>query len=334
MPDPSKFTYRTKTHELCCVLDSGKCIHLIQTAVLQSIMQMTLSSCYYWSVILPLVGIPSSPAFSADAFVLPGPRSIRAGPTKPVFDPLLSNAQRLAGPILAAVSSDSNNELETLASSAELEDLDAAMSSPSSPLPTPLWEKALTKVGSTTSALVAGTFFLSLAYHRDALMVSFFIGAISNGILSKVLKKLLKQERPVALQQTADTMELPPSDNGMPSSHAMSLGFIGTFTALQLPQTTLPIILYVAISLVYRVRSNLHSLEQVVVGVTLGSTNGYLWKTSCLPSVMEFVTWHFLNDQGVLPWVGLAAPALVGAAVVGSVERRISRMMEEFSKDD
>lgn len=36
-------------------------------------------------------------------------------------------------------------------------------------------------VGSTTSMLVACTFFLVLAWKRDALMVSFFIGAISNG---------------------------------------------------------------------------------------------------------------------------------------------------------
>lgn len=54
-------------------------------------------------------------------------------------------------------------------------------------------------IGSTTSMFVAVTFFALLAVKRDALMVSFFIGAINNGILSKVLKKLLNQERPAEI---------------------------------------------------------------------------------------------------------------------------------------
>ena len=70
----------------------------------------------------------------------------------------------------------------------------------------------VTIIGSTTSAVVAGTFYCILAYKRDALMVSFFIGAISNGILSKVLKKILDQERPAELKESE--LNLPPSDNG------------------------------------------------------------------------------------------------------------------------
>lgn len=57
-------------------------------------------------------------------------------------------------------------------------------------------------IGSTTSMFVAVTFFVLLAVKRDALMVSFFIGAINNGILSKVLKKLLNQERPADISET------------------------------------------------------------------------------------------------------------------------------------
>jgi membrane-associated phospholipid phosphatase len=197
---------------------------------------------------------------------------------------------------------------------------------------------ALAKIGSTTSAVVAGTFYIVLAYQRDALMVSFFIGSIANGILSKVLKKLLKQERPAELN--AAELELAPSDNGMPSSHAMSLGFIGTFTALQLPWTAPILLVYVIISLIYRVQTNLHTVEQILVGVTVGSMNGYLWRTLCLgtnPLDINFVNWvsaNFLNEQGLLPWYGLAIPALVGAAVVGSVERRISRFLKNRSEKD
>jgi membrane-associated phospholipid phosphatase len=186
--------------------------------------------------------------------------------------------------------------------------------------------KLFTTIGKSTSAVVAGTFYIVLAIQRDALMISFFIGAISNGILSKVLKKLLQQARPEALDTTE--MELKPSDNGMPSSHAMSLGFIGTFTALCLPWTSLFLMGYVVLSLMYRVESKLHTLDQVLVGASVGSLNGYLWFLYNI-NLMDFVTKHFLNEQGLLPLWGLAVPALLGAAIVGSVERRISRFLKQ-----
>ena len=167
-------------------------------------------------------------------------------------------------------------------------------------------------------------------------MVSFFIGSISNGILSKILKKVLKQERPSGLDESF--LDLPPSDNGMPSSHAMSLGFIGTFTAFQLPWTTVPLLIYATISLIYRVKTNLHSVEQVVVGSVLGSVNGIIWCSLCFGNnvfgvhVVDWVSETFLNEQGFMPWYGLAVPALIGAAVVGSVERRLSRSILKKSE--
>jgi membrane-associated phospholipid phosphatase len=195
--------------------------------------------------------------------------------------------------------------------------------------------RIFTTIGKSTSTVVAGTFYVVLAIQRDALMVSFFIGAISNGILSKILKKLLKQARPEELNTTQ--MELKPSDNGMPSSHAMSLGFIGTFTALALPWTSLFLLGYVVLSLIYRVESNLHTLPQILVGVSAGSLNGYLWfllSHGTLPFLeningMDWVTAHFLNEQGVLPLWGLAVPAILGAAIVGSLERRISQFLKQ-----
>ena len=165
---------------------------------------------------------------------------------------------------------------------------------------------------------------------------NFFIGSISNGILSKILKKVLKQERPSGLDESF--LDLPPSDNGMPSSHAMSLGFIGTFTAFQLPWTTVPLLIYATISLIYRVKTNLHSVEQVVVGSVLGSVNGIIWCSLCFGNnifgvhVVDWVSETFLNEQGLMPWYGLAVPALIGAAVVGSVERRLSRSILKKSK--
>mmetsp|Transcript_23374 Transcript_23374/g.32750 ORF Transcript_23374/g.32750 Transcript_23374/m.32750 type:complete len:295 (+) Transcript_23374:130-1014(+) len=196
---------------------------------------------------------------------------------------------------------------------------------------------ALALVGSTTSAVVAGTFFFALAYRRDALMVAFFIGAISNGILSKILKKVINQARP---ENIASDIKLKPSDGGMPSSHAMSLGFIGTFTGMLLEWAQIPIFLYSMLSLYYRVETKLHTKEQVAVGLVVGSTNGYIWKTLCDGTnsylsgvnVMDWVTNAFLNENGVLPFAALAVPALVGALVVGSAERRIIRFLKNKKK--
>ncbi|KAG7350971.1 PAP2 superfamily protein [Nitzschia inconspicua] len=196
------------------------------------------------------------------------------------------------------------------------------------------------KIGSTTSILVAGTFYAVLCYQRDAFMVSFFVGAISNGILSKVLKKVLKQSRPAELD--ASSMELAPSDNGMPSSHAMSLGFICTFTALTLPATTLPLLTYTLISLKYRIQTNLHSFEQIAVGAVVGSLNGALWWQLCTgtnnPGRINIVDWvsasPIIDSQtGLLRWYLLSVPALVGAAVVGSVERRLARYFSNKKAD-
>ena len=189
-------------------------------------------------------------------------------------------------------------------------------------------QMVVTALGSTTSIAVSGTFFFFLAWKRDALMASFFIGSIANGILSKVLKRLLNQSRP---ESSVDAGTIKPSDGGMPSSHAMSLGFIGTFTALQLPflWIRLPLVLYALISLYYRINVKLHTWQQILVGSVLGSFNGAVWWHAChgggnLIELMASSSSLFDPNTGQFPWPLLAIPAAVGAAVVGSVERRIS----------
>jgi membrane-associated phospholipid phosphatase len=197
---------------------------------------------------------------------------------------------------------------------------------------------AISAVGSTTSAVVSVVFFAVLAWKRDAFMVSFFLGSIGNGILSKVLKKLVNQSRPEALQTV--TMKLKPSDGGMPSSHAMSLGFIATFTTISLMSligTTgwAPfglLWMYVAVSLAYRVQVNLHTWQQVAAGLTVGSANGWMWHTACHGGVMDWVATYLLNANGVLPLPLLTLPALFGAIVVGSFERRISAFLKSNNK--
>lgn len=189
--------------------------------------------------------------------------------------------------------------------------------------------KIIQIIGKSTSSLVAGTFFLILAWKRDALMITFFIGAIGNGILSKILKRVLDQARPDALAEV-ESITLKPTDPGMPSSHAMSLGFIGTFTVLNLPQIALPIALYVLVALYYRVKINLHTKEQVSVGLVIGSFNGSIWNEYFAHSFFfNFVQDALLGHSGTLPIPYLAIPAVVGAMVVGSFERRISRWIKK-----
>jgi membrane-associated phospholipid phosphatase len=222
-------------------------------------------------------------------------------------------------------------------------------------------------IGATTSTVVSLTFFAFLAIQRDAFMVSFFIGSILNAISSKVLKRVINQSRPheegkkeaedkdsmSSSSSSSSARSVPilsppskPSDNGMPSSHAMSLGFIGTFTALTVPWTLGPLFVYALISLIYRVHTKLHTWEQVVVGAVVGTLNGYAWKTLCeggeqlTPWNINILTWvtnHVLNEQGILPWYTLTIPAVVGLVVVGSFERRIESFLlggKETKKSD
>ena len=139
-----------------------------------------------------------------------------------------------------------------------------------------LMNEVVTLVGKRTNILVSLTFFITLAYRRDAFMISFFLGAVGNGILGKVLKKVINQERPEELASVED-IKVKPTDNGMPSSHAMSLGFICLFTALNLPQTSIPLALFVLSSLTYRINKKLHTKDQIFVGLVLGG-KGYFYK--------------------------------------------------------
>ncbi|CAB9526225.1 PAP2 superfamily [Seminavis robusta] len=199
--------------------------------------------------------------------------------------------------------------------------------------------QVLYAIGASTSIVVSGTFFVALAYYRDALMITFFMGAIGNAVLGKILKRILNQERPQELD-TVD-MKLKPSDKGMPSSHAMSLGFIGTFTGLvvPIPGIQIPILIYSLISLWYRIDTKLHTWQQIAVGFVVGTTNGVIWKLLCDGNsnpwninLLDVVRQNLLNEQGVLPMVYLAVPALVGLIVVGSVERRLSGWIKQLKQ--
>jgi hypothetical protein len=146
------------------------------------------------------------------------------------------------------------------------------------PTTVPSFNSISSFIGKSTSTLVSLLCFATLAYKRNATMVSFFLGSIVNAVVAKVLKRIIKQQRPETKDPHDDddegTSTIRPTDNGMPSSHSMSLGFIGTFTYLgwgKKHSIVAPILLiYIITSLFYRVQAKLHTKEQVYVGVLFG----------------------------------------------------------------
>jgi membrane-associated phospholipid phosphatase len=194
-------------------------------------------------------------------------------------------------------------------------------------------------VGSTTSLLVGGSVFCTIVWYRNALTVSLFIGSVSNGILSKILKRLLRQERPItaSVEDATTSNDIIPNDHGMPSSHAMSLGFIGMFTAWQFPITAVPLVVYVAMSLYYRVCIKaFHTWEQIGVGLVLGSINGTLWwhwTAMANSSLTRWISEHLLTtSDGLLPYSLLWVPLLVGGLTVSSFERKVSSLLGRNKK--
>jgi membrane-associated phospholipid phosphatase len=132
-----------------------------------------------------------------------------------------------------------------------------------------------------TRTLVAGTAAAVLLWRRDALAISVLTGAIGNAILSKVLKRIIKERRPDGA---------PVSDPGMPSSHAMSLFFFASYLSaaaiVWLPDSVSIVAratacmflgVFAVNSATWRVEAGLHTSAQVLVGSVIGSIDGLLW---------------------------------------------------------
>jgi hypothetical protein len=176
-------------------------------------------------------------------------------------------------------------------------------------------------------------------------MLTFFIGSILNGISSKILKKVLNVDRPEGFESDT-SVKIKPSDKGMPSSHAMSLGFIGTYCIVQaysllgnsvhFSAISSAIVVYTFISLLYRVQTKLHTLAQIVVGLIFGILNSITWRSLAFGenpllsgvNIMDFVSTKLLPETGIMPVQYLAFAAMVGVAVVGSFERRVSALLK------
>ena len=215
---------------------------------------------------------------------------------------------------------------------------------------TAFFDRATTLIGKSASSIVSLSFFALLSTKRDALTTTLFIGSILNAIVGKILKKILNHDRPAELE-LSNKVKLKPSDGGMPSSHAMSLSFIGTVIlfGVIVPATATAsnnnmigiaagtlMVIYSAIALRYRVRDHLHTLEQIVVGYGIGLFNAIVWlKFAVAGTVVTMVQQYLISsDTNQFPLIGLAVPILVGVVVVGSFERRIGVWLKKDSGEE
>jgi len=182
-------------------------------------------------------------------------------------------------------------------------------------------------VGKNTKWIVSLTAAGVLLYRRDALAVSAILGALSNAVLGKVLKRILRQKRPTGA---------PLADPGMPSSHAMSLFFLSSYLCaaiLAWTPTWLPahraavmgsLLAFATSSAAWRVRAGLHTPAQIVAGALLGGSNGVIWFELTVARLQS------LEALDRMMAVSPSFPLLVcgcliaGALVVGSIERSTS----------
>lgn len=190
-------------------------------------------------------------------------------------------------------------------------------------------------VGKSATSVVSAALFISLLWRRDAQVVTIFVGAVWNGILSKILKLVIRQPRPKKLLLMSESsVKDKPSDPGMPSSHAMSLSFIGTSFLLNFrqPLAIIFIALYTSLALIYRIKMNLHTKEQVLVGTFLGALHGVFWdvfmngnfpSSTSSRSPIQIISEKFLDSNGLVPLRHCIIPFFI--VIVGANERRLRR---------
>lgn len=179
------------------------------------------------------------------------------------------------------------------------------------------------EISRNTRWLVSLTAAAILLWRRDAIAVSAIIGALGNAVLSKVLKKILREERPDGAPLNPET-----KDPGMPSSHAMSLFFLSGylcaaaitwsgFPPLGIAASCAGLLGFASYAARWRVTAGYHTAPQVIVGSILGGINGVGWQrlTDAHPALVAQGD-KLLSSTASLPWV-LCGLLFLGGGVVG-----------------
>lgn len=167
--------------------------------------------------------------------------------------------------------------------------------------------------------VVSGTLGFLLLYHRNGFWLSIVIGALSNGLLVKILKRLFKIPRPKGSDKT---------DPGMPSSHAHMLSYFASmaFFSNADPLITGFLFLFSIFVSFLRIRRGIHNLEQCTVGLITGFLGAVIWSYSPFhaPSLLrQDVLVHQSNS------VVIAFCFIFGFLILGKPGRYLSGYAEE-----
>ncbi|XP_047336014.1 lipid phosphate phosphatase epsilon 2, chloroplastic-like [Impatiens glandulifera] len=162
-------------------------------------------------------------------------------------------------------------------------------------------------LNSQSKWLMAIFFVGFILWRRDGPASWAAIGSLVNFGLSKILKKMLNQERPVS--------HFNRSDPGMPSSHSQSIFYTSILAIISMVQyhgfngfTMLlcPLIFSLASYLSWlRVSHQLHTTNQVKVGAVIGTAFSIFWLWSWDVFVLNaFITYSWVRNVVTLMAVG------------------------------
>ncbi|CAN0299960.1 unnamed protein product [Ectocarpus sp. 12 AP-2014] len=207
-------------------------------------------------------------------------------------------------------------------------------------------ELGLDVLGSSTQWVVAGAVGVALITRADVDTLVYVLGSLINAVFSKVLKKTINQVRPDGAQL---------SDPGMPSSHAMSLFYLGTYLVIGLQehgvlllhpslpswplgvtQTQTLLGMYALTASLWRVKAGFHTLPQVAVGAAVGAVDAVLWYHLCHPYLLSQARLGQVDTVFGGPNIPVElafAVCFVTFLTFGNAQRKISQVLGR-RKDD
>ncbi|CAM9410990.1 unnamed protein product [Ectocarpus sp. 12 AP-2014] len=206
-------------------------------------------------------------------------------------------------------------------------------------------ELGLDVLGSSTQWVVAGAVGVALVTRADVDTLVYVLGSLINAVFSKILKKTINQVRPAGAQL---------SDPGMPSSHAMSLFYLGTYLVIGLQehgvlllhpslpswpvgvmQTQTLLGMYALTASLWRVKAGFHTLPQVAVGAAVGAVDAVLWYHLCHPYLLSQARLGVETVFGGpnIPVELAFAVCFVTFLTFGNAQRKISQVLGRRKND-
>lgn len=166
--------------------------------------------------------------------------------------------------------------------------------------------KGLVLLNESTKFVVSAAALAVLLQQRNAAASFALSGSVINSLAGKALKRVLNHARPAGARK---------ADPGMPSSHALSLGYLATYGAAALLDSGSSGARLAALGLqalglfltALRVALGYHTMPQVIVGYGLGASNALILHSLALSTV--------LPAMDALPVLKTALYAATAAAI-------------------